>query len=1322
MKPLKVILVTLLILLIGSVEQGVLANNPITYTQLSTREGLPQSDVNAICEDEKGFIWLATNDGICRYDGYNFCTFPDTDNILETSFILSLCIDRDQNILVGSANKGLAIFNSKEERYSSHLGLSGEPINEIIIDRYGYIYLHIDNNKMYIVTRNGDSLSIARTITEVYSMGLDREGTLYAISPDHITKFKEDLSYDTVNIKSNGELINLKFGQGITTILSHKKLCSINDDNRTTQLLDIEINDYTILVNGDIWISTNDGIYRAYPTKGGYSTPQMVISTGAWCNVMFEDSAGTLWVGTVRRGLHKFTASPNLFAMDNKGRNSEVVYRDSRERLWIGAFTGNIGCYNQYDMSQTYRVNTQSRPYMITSITEHPITNRLYVGDVNGIMSTSTKSDEISLADHKSLKVSDIGNINHLLPDSTYMWIATYNSGLHLYDVLKDEIVHTISVRINSSRGSLLSNIVRSVFKDADGNLWIATSKGLNFIENSERFDAQPHIVSYSSMSSSPVTLSYDYILPIAQRHNGEIVVGTLGGGVNILTPKEGSSNQFENRIFNTESGLSNNTIKAIAVDDNDNIWVSTNQGVNMISGENNSILSYSIEDGLQDYEFCDLSVTKLSNGKIVFGGINGINSFMPDTHINNGDTPTVSFVELQLQNNVIDIGQSIQNRVILNRSIVYTDQITIPFPNKSFAFKFTSINSQLQHAQKYRYKLENFDKSYTYTSAAYRIAKYTNISSGRYRLIVEGSNDGVKWGESACMVINIGGSPFLKWYAILGYLILCAVVVWYIFRTIRNRRMVKSRIAAVNLEKQYIAKLSKAKMDLITNISHEFRTPLTLIISPLQRLLEREGQDESSKRLLQTIDHNSRLLLRFINMFMDYSKSNRDQLEISLKMNDIVSLGRDTLAQFESIAIDKGIHLEFYSSNSQINTLFDQHQMEEVLYNLISNAIKHTARDGFVSLDIDYEYLTTTIRVSDTGQGIADDEQSSIFERFFSLDNNTISSSGIGLNLTKTLVELHGGTINFVSKEGVGTTFVVTLPQQDMQVDEAEAELNGEINVGNNDTDDFIAIDDNALSTQTSILVVDDDPNMVDLLEELLCDRFTVIKAYDGDEALEKSRKFMPDIIISDVRMPRMSGIDLCREIKLDVSTSHIPVILLSSRTSSEVQAGGLNAEADAYCSKPFDNKVLMATIKSLVTNRKRIIDKYKSSYLLSGGEVHSNEEDKLINRAIEIIEENMASPLFSVEFLCKQLDINYITLNKKIKEMTGHTTNIFIRKIKMRRAAQMLQSKKYTVYEVTYAVGFNDLKSFRSNFVKEFNRLPSDFIKQDSDSEITT
>ena len=672
-----------------------------------------------------------------------------------------------------------------------------------------------------------------------------------------------------------------------------------------------------------------------------------------------------------------------------------------------------------------------------------------------------------------------------------------------------------------------------------------------------------------------------------------------------------------------------------------------------------------------------------------------------------------------KVNNKTLKVGEEVNRQILLERSILNTDKLTLSSRNNNFSFDFVALHFTSTDKIIYKYKLEGFDKEWITSEQGNRSAKYTNIPPGNYLFSVKASCNGETWSEPLKMEIQVLQPLLLRWYFILLYILISIFIVYMIIRNFKIREKRKNELFLAQKEKQQIRELSEMKMNFFMNLSHEFRTPLTLIISPLQKLLSTPdiSKDELYRHLMN-IQHNSSILLRLINQILKLSKQDKGKLDIELREGDIVEFCRNCFSQFLQIAHDKQIQFAFNTNASYILLLFDAYKMEEILYNLLSNAIKHTPDGGSITLDVMEQEKGVSIHITDSGTGMTEEVKKHIFERFYSE-----SGVGIGLSLTKSLVELHKGTILFKSTEGEGTVFQVFIPFQNKNT--LIEPLSETTTFSQEDSGPFTASEyihpeiedrDRDMSDKPALLIVDDNKGIVQILDELFCPYYKILTAFNGKEAFDLCLSQIPSLVISDIYMPEMNGIELCSAIKSTKETSHIPVILLTAKTSKEIQQEGLSVYADAYCSKPFDNDILISTVHSILTNRQMLAQKF-SNNLMSEEDpttVFPEKTDRdFIQKIIKVVEDNIANEELSVSLLCRTIGMSQLTLNKKIKQLTNQTTNAFIRSIRLKVASQMILSQKYSISEVTYAVGFSDLRYFRECFKKEFGVLPSDYKK---------
>lgn len=1312
----------LLIALFIHISLLVQANDYI-LNRITSANGLPQNYVRSMIQDSRGFMWLTTNDGVVRYDGYSYKIYRRYDNGLGTGLILYVTEDNNGDIWLGTENDGIYRYDVDTDhfiRVSSFLSEnSGVQRTILKIKPEG-------TDKIWIYTGEGGIYRLTITDKKNNKYQLDKYLDHHNYFPNLFINFNGNrltVAEGQVYVYNEAKDTFLRFHENILQnidqifvykeqlyLLKNGQAYLYNDKTSTLfQLADHPARELFISSDNQLWLSCFDGLYKTTLT-GSNSNQKLetVCSSNPWTTSFMEDSFGSVWIGTYRDGVLCFRKNNTPFDTRLAKKNIESLIEDNDGNYWTGSINGELTIFNP---TQNRIVGQSTFPNgMIHTFCRKKNSDHIWIGTLGGLF--ECQLDNKNQIASRKLPGIEVNAIRTIVQDSCFLWIGSYNNGLILYDLSINQcrIVYTNQ----SKEFPLPSNIIRNILKDKDGNIWVGTSEGLIVISSATKFSKQPSLVKFKFANHQNNILFPDYILNIGEGRNGDIWVGTLDNGLYHLQ-RHASTGDWTYDWISNKRGLSNNCIKSILEDNDGFIWVATNKGLNKIDPKTLSIKIYQLNDGLSNNEFCDNSCMKMKNGTLVFGGVNGITSFEPTTFIEENILPQVICINFSLNNKNIKVGEEINGQIPLKRSILNTQSLTLSNRNNNFSFDFVGLH--FAHAEKiiYKYKLDGFDQEWITTESGNRSAKYTNIPPGQYVFTVKASNDGETWSEPQKIHVRVLQSLFLRWYFILLYSIAFMVVICFIIRNIRMRQKRKNDLFLAQKEKKQIQELSEMKMNFFMNLSHEFRTPLTLIISPLQKLLSTPDiANEDLQRHLHNIHYNSSILLRLVNQILELSKHDKGKLNIDLKRGNIVQFSKICFSQFQQIAADKHIQLAFSTSSDSIPLLFDTYKMEEILYNLLSNAIKHTSAGNSVLLEIMKEKETgVSIHITDSGIGMTEEVKQHLFERFCSA-----SGIGIGLSLTKSLVELHQGTITFESEYGKGSIFRLFFPFQNVaELPEPVAITNAAdiqplcMPAANNNEDK----DEETEDVQT-LLVVDDNKGIVQMLEELFQPYYKVLVAFDGKEAFDICLEQMPSLVISDVIMPGMDGVELCSAIKTNEETSHIPVILLTAKTSKEAQQTGLSVHADAYCSKPFDNDILISTAHSILFNRHMMARKFKSHLMLGGTseDVFLGKPDQeFIQKILKIIEDNLSKEELSVTYICQCIGMSQLTLNKKIKQLTNQTANSFIRSVRLKTAARMLISQKHTIAEVTYAVGFNDLRYFRECFKKEFGVLPSDYTK---------
>lgn len=1302
------------------------ASNEFVTRKYTTLDGLSQNDVQCIYQDSKGFIWLATNDGLNRFDGYEFKVYGYQSNGFNSNLIV--CIDEDShgNLWIGTADRGVFLFNSvKNEFVSLNLGHSGIDKNftcdKILVDSKDRVWFHSSDESIYLVNydfQNGKINTVLRSTLKLPYISdiIEIDNTIMLSSEDGLYE---------CNVDGDELLLNKLLGCPIASaiVISSSQILYSNLENHQLCLYDKHTCKVsTLLENCDIrkMVYKNKRLFYATTSTVNVLTfdvlhaieskPQVIATYSySYPQTVVLDKNDILWIGFFKSGFMSIRENNKPIDLFRGIGNDHIssVYTFAKSDIYLG--TEGSGLYHFNSITGNARLIPFTANRIVYSTAYSNYTDCMYVSLMYDGMYSFTSDN-----DYK--KISGLRNVRAMLADGKYLWIGTYNKGLFRYD-LSTGVMKEIKTSDNKEL-----KIVRNIVKDHKGNIWVASSFGLKVLESADLYIDNPVLNSVKGLDE------LDYIVPVCEDLNHNIWYGTLGRGLRKIVDLDENHNAcVEN--FSSADGLSSNTIKSIVNGTDGTLWISTNKGINSLNINTQRIRSYDIFDGLQDYEFMELSAGVMTNGTMIFGGVNGINVFRPDDFdvIDFNGSPTL--VDFKIFNHSVEADSTYS--AYFDKSVSFTEHIELPYNLNTFSFQFSSLDYRSPYKVGYEYMLEGVDDSWISTSAFHREAFYTKLPSGEYmfRLRVRNSDGVYSLNElSIPVIIN---PPFWRtWYAYTLYFILLVLSLYRfkVYYTSRVQR--RNALYIANMEKRKTEELLEKETTFFTNISHELRTPLTLIHSPLSMIIE-SGKYSSDKYLagmLQTMEHNSKFLLSLVNQLMNFSKSEKGMLSLNLKYGNFSSFSKEVFQQFTYWAKQKGVGLEYSVSRSDISFLFDPHLMEQIIYNLVSNAIKHTPAGGFVSFTVNEQDNKINISVADSGNGISDNLKTHLFERFYSQNKNSAEGgTGIGLFLTKRLVEIHNGNITFVSEEGKGTVFHVVISMitegdmvtENISANSGEDEKFADV-LRSESCEHEEMIDIEVDGESPAILIVDDNKDICNMLSLLLSDKYKIMIAHDGEMAWNMIPDLQPDLVLSDIMMPGMNGLELCERIKQDVRTSHIPVVLLSAKTTLQDYFIGYKFHADAYCPKPFDNKIMKELLNSIITNRKRILQHKKVPAIKISEVSTTSTDDKFLEKLVKIIEDNITDSSFQIEDICKGLGVTALVLNKKLKALMGVTANAFVRSIRMKRAAELLKTGRYSVSEVTYDVGFNDLKYFRECFKKEFGVLPQQYKEQSIQTDL--
>jgi signal transduction histidine kinase/DNA-binding response OmpR family regulator len=891
------------------------------------------------------------------------------------------------------------------------------------------------------------------------------------------------------------------------------------------------------------------------------------------------------------------------------------------------------------------------------------------------------------------LHMNDLNLDRFIIDNHGLLWGAASHNGLVIFHLdTKEEIAHFINDPLESK--SISDNNINCLYKDSGGYLWIGTEFGLNRVR--QNIDSLSRFYSGSE---------YKEVL-----------------------------NDLSFLRFKTRDGLSGNSIKSLVEDNQERLWMATDQGISVIDLEDYSIHRLDFTDGIQKGSFLLNSYAKGEDGTLYFGGENGLNFFNPEHITFQKEDFSIHINSLNILNEKIIVGSEFRDQIILDQDLEKTGQIELSYRDNLIKLGFVALDFEHPGEVEYYYMLEGFDMDWI-GSPGDNHATYTKLRPGTYTFKVKAKTVNNSWTEEAHLDIIVSPPFWLSWWFIS---LMSVMIVTFIILYIRYRlSILKSETEKLEeLVKKRTEELEQAnamKIRFFTNISHEIRTPLTLILAPVEHLLKSKGISESLLKKLAIIYRNAQRLHDLINQLLQFRKIETGHLELKPVFGDPLQFIRDLTPPFIDLANQEGQKLILEIASERMSAWFDKDKLDKILNNLLSNAIKYTPENGTITLvarsEIDDEKHNPILllEVSDTGIGIEQNKLERIFDRFYEVDDSNIvmEGTGIGLALTKALVELYKGKISVKSKVGEGSCFSVLLPLEGdtshelLKIDEGKAEdivIEESHGQKNSESEILDQIEKPAQEEKATILIVDDNRDLCSFIEDLLKDRYEIKVAYNGKEGLEVLNKdHTIDLVISDIMMPHMDGLTLCRKIKDNVDTSHIPVLLLTAKHGEESEVEGLKSGADDYIHKPFNDKILTIKIKNILAYRANLRLNYSDQLELEPSRITTTSRDKeFIEKAIRVVENSISDSEFDIKTFASNMAVSPSTMLRKMKAITGESTDKFIRTLRLKRAAQLLQDSEMSVTEICYEVGFSSQKHFSATFKKHFDLSPSDYKKK--------
>lgn len=1317
-----------------------------SFDYLGIEQGLSNNAVNEIYQDRHGLMWFGTYNGLNLFDGYSFKVFRNRLNdttSLSNNWIVAIDEDTDNNIWIGT-KRGACYYNFINACFTQvYFKAPGEDklqkadyaINDLQSDSRGNIFIATAGQGLLIVEKGSRGARQVRRI--------DNE----TIPSYHVQSVKVD---------KNGRVWMFIQGKG---------LCEFDYEKKQIRKVSLFVNLAGCIqpdLAGNIWVGSEDGLYQ-YQVKDKKvimhsESDGFLISKNV--HGLMLDHEGVLWVSTDGGGITTYNVNTkevtHLKAGKEKGSLTSnavnTVFEDKEHRKWVGTLRGGVNILDSWKsrfktISYNPAIKNSLLSNFILSFCEDENGNILVGTDGEGISYWNRSSNTFTNYYHELSKPASLSsnNVAAIVKDfKNEIWIATYGGGVSNFN--KSTGTFRQYPCYNTVTGIADRN-AWSLYQDSHNNLWTGTCNNgglyrLNRTKNSfELFDSKLRDIiclaedrkgqlwggNFGSLIKidlqSKKHIEYPLQTPVRALFEdklGNFWVGTENAGLLLFDRKTGKY-----RTFSEDDGLPGNAILSIVEDDDNNLWISTFNGLCRMNPKTFKIKNFYESDGLQSNQFNYNAALKLRSGELLFGGIKGFNIFLPSELKRHTRSPKVLITGIRSNNIPYE-----KDEYFEEKSLVYDlKELELPYDKAVLSVDFAALEYSDPSKISYSYYLEGWDRGWINAGKS-RTINYSKLTEGRYTLHIKSTNtDGIWLDNERVLSIRVLPPWWRSWWAYLIYLfgIAGALYLYAIYQ--KRKSSLEYQVQLANLQVDQEKVLNEKKLSFFTHVSHEFRTPLTLIINPIKEALNSSLNHVDSKELI-VVYRNARRLLSLVDQLLLFRKSDAEDLKL-VKFN-LVSFCREVYLCFSQQAKSRNIDFKFESKDDDLSIYADKEKIEIALFNLISNAFKFTPAGGSISLEIVSLDQEVEVRVTDSGSGISPEAGEKLFDKFYQVFDKESSSKagfGIGLYLVKRFLELHHGKIAYTSKPGKGTQFIITLlkgkvhfegipvleevPQTPVFMEELIDDTDYSSTPETSDEIENPEVD--LVTEKKSMLLVDDNKEIRNYIRHLFKFGYVIHEAESGEEGIELAKKHLPDIIISDVVMAELSGVELCMKIKEDPSLSHIPVILLTSSSSAEVKLKGIEGGADDYITKPFDKDILIARVANLLKSRTNLQRYFFSEITLKSDDSKvSGEYREFLEKCISVTEKYLDQPEFNIKTLADEIGLSHSALYKKVKSISGKTVNEFIRYIRLRNAAKLMVNTECNVNEAAYASGFSDIKYFREQFTKLFELKPSEYIKK--------
>lgn len=1408
------------------VIQNTYAQRPeIQFDRISVQQGLIDHSINSIMQDHNGFLWIGSNYGLYKYDGYDFTFFkaqPGCKNCPSSKSVYKIQEDGLGLLWIKSDN-GISLFDPVRERsllvYSSSSDSLNTPYNlnpDMLRDYEGNIWASSSSGLIKI----SYDYTLKKPLTSKIIFG---EGGKNIFKKEKIQlsaiKSGQDNSVSTLFEDNEGNLwvgcisgLYLKKRENRSFIRLDEKM----EKGTHTGFLDVKAiveideNSYLIATRNNLWLlknvkaaihdkipdisllqfskkqiignqipmsllvdrlknillGTGKEIYKVYIDpktdeisfellKSNMADPED-IGYNKEIRDIFEDRSGVLWAAQSYFGITKFnliqsqfTSYKNLIINNFKSADINPILKDSKGNLWIGTFGGGLYKIQKESFNVTQYESSIGKNNIICMQETSP--GYFWIGLNTGIIEFNSNNGKFVDPFPNNTRVENNlrGSVVwDLLKDGGRLYIGTL-CGLFVYDMSEKKVFQYSLIKNDSLNDNY--NAMRSLLKLRDGDLLVGTPKQginkINFNENTGKISLS-QVVKNKLLTDNGINLFHRHKL--YEDGLGFLWILDLSGlhRLNMQT--------FEVKNFKLFEKIDFPDAWSITEDNHDNFWIGTHYGLCRFNKNTGIIKVFTKENGVPITIHGFNSVYKDTDGRLYFGGIGGFYDFNPDDLKTNDSIPPVVITDLQIFNKSIKVDTS--GKGILDQDISFTKSIQLPFNQNDLTFKFAALDYNQPLKNKYAYKLEGYQKEWTETDGNNRIVRYNKLGPGTYVFRVKGSNNDEVWNESGTSLKIIIKKPWWETYfALCSYIILLIFTIsgfirWRVWRLGMEKteleRKVRIRTQQIQEQKEKIltqrdileeqnkkiTENEQLKSKFFTNVSHEFRTPLSLIQTPVEELLNDPKRTEKERRKLNMVQRNAKRLLDLVNQLLDISKIDSSNMKLELCEADVIKHLKFIAGTFISLAESKSIQFSCHFIQDATLSWFDADKLEKITTNLLSNAFKFTTDGGEVEFSARYVSnkdplmpILLELIVKDTGSGIPEKSLDRIFDRFYQVEESVKPENvgtGIGLSLSRDLARLMHGEITLRSETGKGSIFTVLIPLGTEHLNESEFFILKDIPENlKHFKSPQITFNDGAESEEELsgedgkpvILIVEDNRDIREQLADSLESAYNIKEAVDGISGLKNATELIPDLIITDLMMPRMDGIELCEKLKHDELTSHIPIIILTAKATLEDKINGLSIGADDYIPKPFNMTELKARIANLIEQRKKLRERFSREVTIEPRDISITPlDEKFLNKAISIVEQHMHDENLDLIIFRHEMNMTRSTLFRKLYALTGQSPTEFIRTIRLKRAASLLRQNFGNVSQVSIEVGFNNLSYFNRSFKKLYGMSPIKYIKK--------